>query len=153
MLIRTALVVVLVSFVGSVRAQTPAPASAQAALLDKYCVTCHSEKLKTGGLSLQGANLTDIPKGAETWEKVIRKLRAGSMPPLMAPHPDKASLNSFAAYLENAIDRAAEAKPNQGTLGTIAPASPIANQGANSQAHRRANSCAKYRGFLGGRAA
>ena len=52
---RTALVVVSVAFVSLVRAQAPAPARAQAALLDPYCVTCHSEKLKTGGLSLQGA--------------------------------------------------------------------------------------------------
>jgi len=56
-----------------VRAQAPPPT----ALLDQYCVTCHSEKLKTGGLSLQAANLSDIAKGAETWEKVIRKLRVG----------------------------------------------------------------------------
>lgn len=68
-LFRAALVIVLVSFVSPVGAQAPALAPAQAAVLNKYCVTCHSEKLKTGGLSLQGANLADIPRGAETWEK------------------------------------------------------------------------------------
>ena len=83
-------------------------------MMVKYCVTCHNDKARVGGLSLQSVDINNVPAGAETWEKVIRKLRAGSMPPLMAPHPDKASLNSFAAYLENAIDRAAEAKPNPG---------------------------------------
>jgi hypothetical protein len=93
-----------------VRAQAPA----QTALLDKYCVTCHSEKLKTGGLSLQGANLTDVPKGAETWEKVIRKLRVGAMPPQGMPRPDKTALDGFATYLETALDRGYTAKPNPG---------------------------------------
>jgi hypothetical protein len=83
-------------------------------LLNQYCVTCHSEKLKTGGLSLQGANLTDIPKGAETWEKVIRKLRVGAMPPQGMPRPDKATLDGFTTFLETALDRAYSAKPNPG---------------------------------------
>ena len=103
---RTALVVVLISLASSLRAQTPASAPAQAALLNKYCVTCHSDKLRTGGLSLQTANLTEVPKGAETWEKVIRKLRVGAMPPQGMPRPDKATLDGFASFLETALDRA-----------------------------------------------
>jgi mono/diheme cytochrome c family protein len=113
-LFQTALVVVLVSLASPVRAQAPAPPPTQAALLGQYCVTCHSEKLKTGGLSLQGANLVDVPKGAETWEKVIRKLRVGSMPPQGMPRPDKATLDGFATYLETALDRGYTAKPNPG---------------------------------------
>ena len=54
---------------------TPGP------LLNKYCVTCHNDKLRTGGLSLQSTDLGQIPQNAETWEKVIRKLRVGAMPP------------------------------------------------------------------------
>jgi mono/diheme cytochrome c family protein len=81
-------------------------ASAQAALLNQYCVTCHSEKLRTGGLSLQAANLADVPKGAETWEKVIRKLRVGAMPPQGMPRPDKTSLDGLASFFETALDRA-----------------------------------------------
>jgi cytochrome c551/c552 len=109
-LFQTAFVVVLVSLASPVRAQAPPPT----ALLDQYCVTCHSEKLKTGGLSLQAANLSDIAKGAETWEKVIRKLRVGSMPPQGMPRPDKATLDGFATYLETALDRGYTAKPNPG---------------------------------------
>ena len=94
------------------RAQT-SPA-APAALLDKYCVTCHNDKLRTGGLSLQAANLNDVPKNAETWEKVIRKLHVGAMPPQGLPRPDKAALDGLAAYLETSLDRAAAAQPNPG---------------------------------------
>ncbi len=94
-------------------AQQDSPA-ARSALLNKYCVTCHNAKLRTGGLTLQDANLGNVPADAETWEKVIRKLRTGSMPPQGMPRPDAASLNDFAASLENAVDRAAAANPNPG---------------------------------------
>ena len=83
-------------------------------LLDKYCVSCHSDELRTGGLSLEGANLADIPKGAETWEKVIRKVRVGAMPPQGMPRPDKTALDGLASFLETALDRAAAAKPTPG---------------------------------------
>ena len=83
-------------------------------LLASDCVTCHNDRTRIGGLSLQSADLANVPAGAETWEKVVRKLRAGSMPPQGAPRPDKAALDGFAAYLETTIDKAAEAKPNPG---------------------------------------
>ena len=83
------------------------------AVLDKYCVTCHSDKLRTGGLSLQNADVSDVPKGAETWEKVIRKVRVGAMPPQGMPR-DKAALDGLASYLETSLDRAYNAKPNPG---------------------------------------
>ena len=91
----------------------PAPATNRA-LVDKYCVVCHSDKLKTGGLSLQSADLTRVPENAETWEKVIRKVRVQAMPPQGMPRPDQATLNAFASSLENAIDTAAAARPNPG---------------------------------------
>jgi mono/diheme cytochrome c family protein len=84
------------------------------ALVDRYCVTCHSEKLHTGGLSLQGANLADVPKGAETWEKAIRKLRVGAMPPQGAPRPDQAALDGLASFLESSLNRAYAATPQPG---------------------------------------
>jgi cytochrome c5 len=99
---------------------TAAPASALPApamerpLVDKYCVTCHSDKLKTGGLSLQSADLSKVPENAEIWEKVIRKIRVQAMPPQGMPRPDKATLDNFAASLENTIDREAATRPNPG---------------------------------------
>ena len=96
--------------------QTGAPASSQAsqyrAVLNRYCVTCHNEKLKTAGLMLDKADVENPPASAEVWEKVIRKLRGGAMPPPGAPRPDKATYDSLATYLETSIDRAAFANPN-----------------------------------------
>src|SRR5215468_5662595 len=89
----------------------------QKAVLDQYCVTCHNEKLRTGGLSLQNADLNEISPGAETWEKVIRKLRVGAMPPQGMPRPDGAALDGLATYLETALDRAYAASPNPGRAG------------------------------------
>jgi len=89
-------------------------AASPAAVLNKYCVACHSDKMRTGGLSLQGADLADVPHKAETWEKVIRKLRTGSMPPQGVPRPDAATLDGLASYLEGSLDRAAAASPNPG---------------------------------------
>src|ERR1700687_4660183 len=57
------------------------------AVLDKYCVQCHSERLRTGGLTLQTIDTANVPAGAEVWEKVIRKLRTDSMPPPGLPRP------------------------------------------------------------------
>ena len=95
--------------------QPPSPqASAQRAVIDKYCVTCHSKELQTGGLTLEGADLGNVPAGAETWEKVIRKLRVGQMPPQGMPRPDKATANGLATYLETSLDQAYAAKPNVG---------------------------------------
>src|SRR5258705_3251190 len=78
---------------------SPAPAMPPRALLDKYCVTCHSEKLRTGGLTLQAADVTNPPADAQTWENVVLKLRVGAMPPQGMPRPDKPVLDSFATYL------------------------------------------------------
>src|SRR5579872_942504 len=90
------------------------PALAQRALLDKYCVTCHSDKLRTGGLSLQRLDLAGVPGDAETWEKVIRKLNVGAMPPQGMPRPDKTAIDGLTSYLEGALDRAYAANPNPG---------------------------------------
>lgn len=84
------------------------------AVLDKYCVTCHSSRLKTGGLTLQGVDVANIPAGTELWEKVVRKLRTGSMPPAGAPRPDANTVGLLATWLENEIDRDAIARPRPG---------------------------------------
>jgi hypothetical protein len=95
---------------------TPAPAAVSdyRSTLNRYCVTCHNEKLKTSGLTLEKIDIENAPAGAEVWEKVIRKLRGNAMPPPGLPQPPKAFYESFPAYLEIAIDRAAFAKLNPG---------------------------------------
>src|SRR6266567_715682 len=90
------------------------PASAHSALIRTYCVTCHSAKMHTGGLSLEGADLGIIAQNAETREKVIRKIRVGAMPPQGMPRPDRSALDGLASYLENTLDRAAAERPNPG---------------------------------------
>jgi len=94
--------------------QTEPPPATQRPLVDKYCVTCHSDKLKTGGLSIQSADLAKVSENADIWEKVIRKIRVEAMPPQGMPRPDKATMNAFAASLENAIDSQAALRPNPG---------------------------------------
>jgi cytochrome c553 len=91
-----------------------AASSPHAAVLSKYCVTCHSDARRTGGLSLERADLADVPKGAETWEKVVRKLRVGMMPPPGMPRPAPAQIDELAGYLETALDRSATDKPRPG---------------------------------------
>jgi hypothetical protein len=88
--------------------------SAQKAVLDKYCITCHNDKLRTGGLSLQSLDLNKVSDAAETWEKVIRKLRVGAMPPQGMPRPDKTAVDGLLTFLEGSLDRAYAANPNPG---------------------------------------
>jgi mono/diheme cytochrome c family protein len=86
-------------------------------LIDQYCVTCHNTRLKTAGLVLENADLTAIAEHNDVWEKVVRKLRTGAMPPAGARRPDAASYDGLAASLEAALDRAAAAHPNPGRPG------------------------------------
>ncbi len=77
-------------------------------ILNKYCVTCHNQRLKTGGLSLDVIDPANAPAHAETWEKVIRKLQARLMPPPGMPRPDEATYHLLLSSLESQLDRAAE---------------------------------------------
>ncbi len=92
--------------------------SPQHALINQYCVTCHNEKAKTAGLMLDrlapDLDRANVGSHAETWEKVVRKLRVGAMPPQGMPRPDRASMDSLAGYIETSLDRAAAAAPNPG---------------------------------------
>src|SRR3954469_11524000 len=90
-----------------------------AATIKKYCVPCHNDRLKTGGLTLAGVDLEHPAAHAETGEKVIRKLRTGAMPPPGAPRPDATTYNALAAYLETSIDRTALASPRPGKLALV----------------------------------
>ena len=87
------------------------------ALLDRYCVGCHNEKIRTAGLAIDKLDLAHPGNNADVWEKVDRKIRAGMMPPSGVPRPDRATLDAFATQLETALDKAAAAKPNPGTTG------------------------------------
>jgi mono/diheme cytochrome c family protein len=83
-------------------------------LLSQYCVTCHNQRLQTGGLTLDPAALATPATNIETWEKVTRKLRAGLMPPPGSPRPAPAVLDAFAGWLEGELDRIAARSPNPG---------------------------------------
>ena len=84
------------------------------ALLDQYCVTCHNERLATAGLLLDESDVEHVGAGADTWEKVVRKLRSGEMPPPGRRRPDKPTLDAFVTWLETELDREAAAHPNPG---------------------------------------
>ena len=116
--------------VGSPRLQAAAPGQSTAAsaaatsvapraVVDKYCVTCHNERLKTAGLMLDKADIVNVSGHADVWEKVIRKVRTGAMPPAGLPRPEKAASIALISWLEGAIDRDAEARPNPGWAETF----------------------------------
>ena len=98
------------------RAQTPKPAVAHAqdynAVVRRYCVTCHNETRKSGGLSLATFDVAHAAQNAEVAEKVIRKLQAGFMPPPLSARPDAATHAALISALESDVDAAA--KPNPG---------------------------------------
>src|SRR6202161_1387247 len=84
----------------------PGSASVEgAAFLKQYCVTCHSQKLKTGGLSLETIDLGDVSRNGEILEKVVLKGGGGAMPPAAARRPDKAASKAFLATLKTSLDR------------------------------------------------
>jgi hypothetical protein len=87
--------------------------------LDKYCLTCHNDKLKTAGLTLANLNVERPGAQAEIWEKVIRKLRTRAMPPPNVPHPDAQTYDALASYLEGSIDLSASTAPHPGKLALV----------------------------------
>jgi hypothetical protein len=89
------------------------------AVLEKYCVTCHNQKLRTAGLALDALDAAKPHADAEIWERVIGKLRARSMPPPGRPRPDAGAYRAAATALENEIDRAWTARPNPGRIGAV----------------------------------
>src|SRR5687768_10047642 len=99
----------------AVPAAPASPADTHGGLVEKSCVACHNNKTKTGGLSLQGLSLADVPAHGEIWEKVLLKVRSGEMPPpTVRTRPDPAAAAAFASFLERTLDAAAAAKPNPG---------------------------------------
>src|ERR1051325_9792593 len=86
---------------GSARAQS---AGAARQLLDQYCVTCHNGKAKTAGLMLDQMDVAKIGENAESWEKVVRKLRAGMMPPQGLRRPEPAAYEALTTWIEGELD-------------------------------------------------
>ena len=117
---RTVELVVAAACCGPALAQpTGAPPSAPRAFLDATCMKCHSEEAESAmalfsGFFLDRLDVDDIAAHPAEWEKVVRKLRTGMMPPASEPRPDEAERQSFIAYLEGALDELAARNPNPG---------------------------------------
>lgn len=114
--------VALLSLAGPANMFGQAPANApgpQRQFLDRYCVTCHSDKLKTAGLSLSQVDVTKPGEQPQVWEKVLRKVHTGVMPPPVAPQPPAAERTALLSYLETSLDAAAATKPSPGRTETL----------------------------------
>ena len=92
----------------------PPPSAAHKATVDRYCVTCHNDRLKTAGLALDRVDIADPKAAPEVWEKVVRKVRVGMMPPQGAPAIDAATRQGLVSYLTTRLDAAAATKPDPG---------------------------------------
>jgi hypothetical protein len=114
---RGARILLIVSLIvaGGVSAYAQDSTSTQRAFLTQYCTSCHNEKAKTAGLALDSLNVGEAGGKPEVWEKVVRKLRAGMMPPSGVRRPDKAAAEAFTVWLESELDRSAAAKLNPGS--------------------------------------
>ena len=106
---------VLAASVPTAAAQT-GPSSDYRALLDRYCASCHNQRLHTANLNLDKTvvDLGAVANHAAVLEKVLQKLQTGSMPPPGLPRPAAATYREFAGWLETELDRAAAARPNPG---------------------------------------
>ena len=96
----------------------PSPAAPRA-VLDKYCVSCHNQRLKTADLMLDTLDLANVSDAAEIWEKVVRKLHSRAMPPPGRPRPDQATYDALVSSLVTSLDRAAEANPEPGRTDSL----------------------------------
>src|SRR5260370_35142196 len=83
----------------------------QSALVKQYCVGCHNQKLTTAGVSFEGLDLAKVSDHADVWERALRKVRSGQMPPPGLPHPDHGTSEAFVKCLEDSPARAAPANP------------------------------------------
>ena len=89
------------------------------AVIDRYCGTCHSDRMKAGGLSLQSLQLNDVTGSSQDLEKIVKKLRAGLMPPAGNRRPDPATYTSLRSWMEDQLDEVAAAHPNPGRTESL----------------------------------
>jgi mono/diheme cytochrome c family protein len=94
----------------------PVTKSAERALLDQYCVTCHNQRVGTANIAFETMDLSRLGDHAEVWEKVVRKLRGGMMPPPGARRPDQAAVDGLVTWLERSLDEVSAANPNPGRV-------------------------------------
>jgi hypothetical protein len=100
-------------------AGAPSPSAAHRDVINRYCVSCHNGRLKTGGLALDTVAAYEVGQHPEVWEKVLRKVRARQMPPVGLPRPDDATYEAAIASLEKSLDRAAAVQPNPGRTDSL----------------------------------
>jgi hypothetical protein len=101
---------------GSISFSAPLP---ERAVVDRYCAGCHNSKVKTAGLALDTISAESVDQHPEAWEKVVRKLRARSMPPLGLPRPDEVVYKGLVSSLEASLDGAAATRINPGRTDTF----------------------------------
>src|SRR5690606_26049725 len=104
-------------------ASSPTPASVTPAevneVLQTYCVICHNQRANTAGLALDTLDVENTGVHAATWEKVVKKLRTGTMPPGGLPRPDPETYRAVSEWLENALDASWAANPNPGRINAV----------------------------------
>jgi hypothetical protein len=111
--ISTSAAVLVIAFPAILPAETaPDP---HRALVTTYCVTCHSARLKTGGLALEGLDFAFPANDAQIWEKALRKLRGHQMPPPGSPQPNQKDIDSFVGWMESTLD----SHPRNPTAGYV----------------------------------
>ena len=108
-------VVTTVQPAGAAAGQTDTPSRA---LLDRYCVACHNERLKTGGVMFDQVDISRVAEHRELLEKVVRKLRSGQMPPQGRPQPEQSAVTAFVTALEAELDNVGAAAPNPGRVAS-----------------------------------
>lgn len=101
----------------ALRIATSQPDSGPRAFVATYCATCHNDRLRAGGLTLDGAHVGDPATHPELWEKVLHKVATGQMPPPRQPRPQPADLRDVTATITAALDRAATERPDPGRVG------------------------------------
>lgn len=101
------------------RQGTPVAGTEPGALLQRYCIGCHNKRLRTAGLALDELDATNVRADAEIWEKVVQKLRAGSMPPPGRPRPDTETYRAVAVSIEDKLDHAWLGDPYPGRIGAV----------------------------------
>jgi hypothetical protein len=111
---------ILTVLAAAAKPQTPSPASsvrtpARREVLAGYCFGCHNQRVRTANLALDAIEGPEAGSQAETWEKVVRKLRTRTMPPMGARRPDEPTYDALIASLEGALDTAAARQPDPGS--------------------------------------